>query len=128
MKFIKEIVMAKILIVDDASLIRLVADKAAKGAGHETVLAENGEEGLAALGDNQIDLIFSDINMPVMGGLEMVEIIKGNPQYKFIPIVMLTTESNPALKEQGKALGVKAWLLKPFNKDKFLLALTKLLG
>ncbi len=103
--------MSKILIVDDASLIRLVADKAAKGAGHETVLAENGEEGLAALENHQVDLIFSDINMPVMGGL-----------------VMLTTESNPTLKEQGKALGVKAWLLKPFNKDKFLLAVTKLLG
>lgn len=120
--------MGKILIVDDASLIRLVADKAAKGAGHETVLAENGEEGLAALEHNKIDLIFSDINMPVMGGLEMVEIIKSNPVHQFIPIVMLTTESNPALKEQGKALGVKAWLLKPFNKDKFLLAVTKLLG
>ncbi len=120
--------MGKILIVDDASLIRLVADKAAKGAGHETILAENGEEGLAALENNKIDLIFSDINMPVMGGLEMVEIIKSNPEYQFIPIVMLTTESNPALKEQGKALGVKAWLLKPFNKDKFLLAVTKLLG
>ena len=120
--------MGKILIVDDASLIRLVADKAAKGAGHDTVLAENGQEGLAALESNQIDLIFSDINMPVMGGLEMVGVIKSNPAHKFIPIVMLTTESNPALKEQGKALGVKAWLLKPFNKDKFLLAVTKLLG
>jgi len=127
-RFLKEIIMAKILIVDDASLIRLVADKAAKGAGHETVLAENGEEGLAALERESVDLIFSDINMPVMGGLEMVEIIKSNPAHKFIPIVMLTTESNPTLKEQGKALGVKAWLLKPFNKDKFLLALTKLLG
>ncbi len=120
--------MAKILIVDDASLIRLVADKAAKDAGHETVLAENGEEGLAVLDNETVDLIFSDINMPVMGGLEMVEIIKSSPLHKFIPIVMLTTESNPSLKEQGKALGVKAWLLKPFNKNKFLLALTKLLG
>ena len=120
--------MARILIVDDASLIRSVANKAAQGAGHETVLAENGEVGLEALENNKIDLIFSDINMPIMGGLEMVGKIKANPKYKFIPVVMLTTESNPTLKAQGKELGVKAWLLKPFNKDKFLLAVSKLIG
>ena len=120
--------MAKILIVDDASLIRSVAQKAAINAGHEAVVAENGQEGLKTLQSEKFDLIFSDVNMPVMGGLEMVEQIKKDPAYKFIPIVMLTTESNPELKAQGKALGVKAWLLKPFNKDKFLMACEKLVG
>jgi two-component system chemotaxis response regulator CheY len=117
-----------VLIVDDASLIRSVANSAAKAAGYNTILATNGQEGFDMLEANNVDMVFSDVNMPVMGGLEMVEKIRSLEKYKFLPIVMLTTESNPVLKEKGKALGVKAWLLKPFNKDKFLLVLKKLLG
>jgi len=120
--------MANILIVDDSSLIRSVATDATKEAGHEPVVAENGEEGLKKLEEMKIDLIFSDVNMPVMGGLEMVEKIKSSDKYKFIPIVMLTTESNPALKEKGKSLGVKAWMLKPFSKEKFFMAVQKLIS
>ncbi len=118
----------KILIVDDASLIRNIAYKAAIEAGYETVMANDGQQGLEELEKGGIDLIFSDINMPVMNGLDMVEKIRQNPKYKFIPIVMLTTESKPELKERAQGMGVKAWLLKPFNKDKFLLVLSKLLG
>lgn len=118
----------KILIVDDASLIRNIAHKAATEAGYETVLANDGQAGIDALENNEIDFIFSDINMPIMDGLEMVEKIRELKDYKFIPIVMLTTESKPELKKRAKELGVKAWLLKPFNKEKFLLVLNKLLG
>ena len=120
--------MGTILIVDDSSLIRSVASEAIEEAGHVPITANNGAEGLDALAANQIDLIFSDVNMPVMGGLEMVENIRKNEDYKFIPIVMLTTESRPELKEKGKALGAKAWLVKPFNKEKFTLVVKKLLG
>jgi two-component system chemotaxis response regulator CheY len=117
-----------ILIVDDASLIRSVASKAAIEAGYDVVLAEDGQDGLIKLKENKIDIIFSDVNMPNMGGLEMVTEIKKDISNKFIPVVMLTTESKPELKQKGKALGVKAWLVKPFNKAKFLIALEKLLG
>lgn len=120
--------MANVLIVDDSSLIRSVAAAAATEAGHTPITANNGQEGLDALRDNEINIVFSDVNMPVMGGLEMVEQIKTNSQYKFLPIVMLTTESNPELKAKGKALGVKAWMLKPFDKNKFFTALKKLVG
>jgi len=120
--------MGKILIVDDSSLIRSVASGAAKEAGHEVVLAENGQIGLDLLKVHTFDLIFSDVNMPVMGGIEMVENIKQDENTKFIPIVMLTTESNPDLKAKGQALGVKAWMLKPFNKKKFFMALKKLIA
>lgn len=119
--------MATILIVDNSSLIRLVADKAAREVGHDTVLAENGKKGLDVLKKNRVDLIFSNINMPIMDGLRMVENIKENPNHKWIPIIMLVTELSPMLKEQGKALGIKDWLLKPFNKNKFILAVTQLL-
>ncbi len=120
--------MGKILIVDDSSLIRSVASNAAKEAGHEPIMAENGQEGLAILEQEKIDLIFSDVNMPIMGGLEMVENIKQNDAYKYLPIVMLTTESNPDLKAKGQALGVKAWMLKPFNKKKFFMVVKKLMA
>lgn len=123
-----EICMGKILIVDDSSLIRSVAMNAAQEAGHEPIVAENGQEGLDILSQQKIDLIFSDVNMPIMGGLEMVEKIKQNEAYKYIPIIMLTTESNPELKAKGQALGVKAWMLKPFNKKKFFMAVKKLMA
>lgn len=120
--------MGNILIVDDSSLIRSVTSNAAREAGHNPIVAQNGQEGLNALAANEIDIIFSDVNMPVMGGIEMIKHVKANPSYKFIPVIMLTTESNPELKAQGKALGVKAWMLKPFNKEKFFMALKKLLA
>jgi len=122
------ILMKKILIVDDTSLIRFVADRAAKDAGYDTVLAKNGQKGLEALQNHDIDFIFSDVNMPIMGGLEMVMKIKADARYKDIPIVMLTTENKTELKLRGKALGVKGWLLKPFNDKMFVLTLEKLLG
>ncbi len=109
--------MANVLIVDDSSLIRSVAASAAKEAGHEPIMATNGQEGLDMLAAHRIDIIFSDVNMPIMGGLEMVEKVKSNPEYKYIPVIMLTTESDEMLKNRGKELGVKAWMLKPFNKE-----------
>lgn len=120
--------MGKILIVDDSSLIRSVASNAASEAGHEPIVAENGQEGLDMLAQHKFDLIFSDVNMPIMGGLEMIENIKKNDDYKYIPIIMLTTESNPDLKAKGRELGVKAWMLKPFNKNKFFMAVKKLIS
>ena len=105
-----------------------MAHNAAIEAGYETVLANDGQAGLDALALGGIDLIFSDVNMPIMNGLEMVEKIRKQQEFRFIPIVMLTTESKPELKEKAKELGVKAWFLKPFNKEKFLLVLDKLLG
>ena len=119
--------MGNILIVDDSSLIRSVASSAAEEAGHTPIVAGNGQEGLDMLASNTIDIIFSDVNMPVMDGLEMIAHVKANPAYKFIPVIMLTTESNPDLKAKGKALGVKAWMLKPFNKEKFFTAVKKLM-
>ncbi len=121
--------MAKtILVVDDASMIRNLAEKTAREAGYNVVTAQDGLDGLEKLKENDIDFIFSDVNMPQMGGMEMVQEIRKNSKYQFLPIVMLTTEKKEELKLQGKALGVKAWLVKPFNKNKFLMALEKLLG
>jgi two-component system chemotaxis response regulator CheY len=120
--------MGNILIVDDSSLIRSVASKAVKAVGHNPIIATNGEEGIQACQENKIDLIFSDVNMPVMNGMEMVSKIKENEEFRYIPVVMLTTESGDEIKSEGKALGVKAWMVKPFNENKFGIAVKKLLG
>jgi two-component system chemotaxis response regulator CheY len=120
--------MGNVLIVDDSSLIRSVASKATEDIGHTPILAVNGEDGLKKLEENEIDLIFSDVNMPIMNGMDMVKSIKENDKYKFIPIVMLTTEDGDKIKSEGKELGVKAWMVKPFNENKFALAVKKLLG
>ena len=117
----------KILIVDDASLIRNIAEKAVLEAGYEVVLANDGKEGFEAVQNGGIDFIFSDVNMPVMTGMEMIKEIRTQDKSRYIPIVMLTTETKPELQKQAQDLGVKAWLVKPFNKDKFLLVLSKLL-
>lgn len=118
----------KILIVDDARLIRNVTQKALIEAGFEVVLASNGQEGLDALEEHIIDFIFLDINMPIMSGMEMIRKVRNNDKYCYIPIVMLTTERKPELQDEAKKLGVKAWLVKPFNQEKFLLVISKILG
>ena len=121
--------MKKILIVDDSAMIRLVVSKATAEAGYEALLAANGQQGLEQLERHRdIALIVCDVNMPEMDGLEMVRRIKSNQRFKYIPILMLTTESKPELKQQARQIGVKAWMLKPFNPVRFSTALMKLIG
>jgi len=119
----------KILVVDDSSMIRLIVAKAAKKSGYDVVEASNGEDGIAQLLKNDdISLILCDINMPVMDGLSMIKNLKEYDNFKYIPIVMLTTETDESLKTQGRNLGVKAWMVKPFNEKTFLKAMLKLIG
>ncbi|MCP4074915.1 MAG: response regulator [Gammaproteobacteria bacterium] len=119
--------MAKtILIVDDSTSIRQLVSMALKANGYNVVEAVDGKDGLSKLDSQKFDLVVSDVNMPNMNGLEMVKNIKANPQHKFTSIMMLTTESQESLKQEGKALGVRAWLVKPFNKEDLLFAVSKL--
>lgn len=121
--------MKKILIVDDSSMIRLVVSKAAKKLDYEVIEASNGQEGLDQLVKNEdVNLVLSDINMPIMDGMEMISKIKESESFKYIPIVILTTEEKEELKKRGRELGVKAWMVKPFNEKTFLKAMMKLLG
>jgi two-component system chemotaxis response regulator CheY len=117
----------RVLVVDDSTLIRTAAAKALADTTYELVTATNGQEGLDVLDKNHdISIIFSDVNMPVMGGMDMVKKISTNPTFSHIPIVMLTTESGANLKAKAKGMGIKAWMVKPFNKEKFLYAISKL--
>lgn len=120
--------MAKnILIVDDSASLRQVVSIALKGAGYDVIQGVDGKDGLTKLDGQKIHLIVSDVNMPNMDGITMVQEIKKMPNYKFTPIIMLTTESGEDKKEAGKAAGVKAWVVKPFQPEQLLTAVSKLI-
>ncbi|MFM2477815.1 response regulator [Celerinatantimonas sp. MCCC 1A17872] len=115
-----------ILIIDDSASVRQVVGMALRGAGHQVVEAVDGKDGLAKLNGQKFHLIVCDVNMPNMDGISFLKAAKQKPDYKFTPILMLTTESGADKKQEGKAAGAKAWLVKPFKPEVLLSAVTKL--
>ena len=119
--------MAKtILIVDDSVSFRQVVSLALSGAGYDVIQACDGKDALSKLDGRKLNLIVSDVNMPVMDGLSFVRAAKQLPAYKFTPIIMLTTEAGEDKKAEGKAAGVRAWVVKPFQPPVLLDAVAKL--
>lgn len=118
---------AKILIVDDSASLRQVVGMALKGAGYEVTESCDGRDALLKLDGRKFHLIISDVNMPNMDGMSLVKAIKQLPAYKFTPVIMLTTEATEAKKAEGKAAGVRAWVIKPFQPTQMLAAVAKLI-
>ncbi len=116
----------KILIVDDSASVRTVARIALSAAGYEVLEAVNGEDALKRLSGGRVQLIVSDINMPVMDGISLLKRIKADPGHKFTPVIMLTTEAGRERMEEGRAAGAKAWITKPFQPAGLLEAVAKL--
>jgi two-component system chemotaxis response regulator CheY len=120
--------MAKtIMIVDDSASLRQVVSIALKGAGYETLEACDGKDALAKLNGSKVHLVISDVNMPNMDGITFLKELKKLPNYKFTPVIMLTTESQAAKKAEGQAAGAKAWVVKPFQPQTMLAAVSKLI-
>lgn len=117
----------KILLVDDSASVRQVASIALRQAGYETLEAANGKEGLAMLNSGKLNLIISDVNMPIMNGIEFLKAVKKHPMGKFTPVIMLTTEAGSDMKQQGRDAGAKAWVVKPFQPKMLLEAVAKLI-
>lgn len=119
--------MAKtILVVDDSSSLRQVVGIALKGAGYEVLEACDGKDALGKLNGKKVHLIISDVNMPNMDGIAFVKEVKKIAEHKFVPVIMLTTESQEAKKQEGQAAGAKAWVVKPFQPQQMLAAVSKL--
>lgn len=119
----------KVLIVDDSKTIRQQVSFTLTKGGFGVVEAEDGKDGLAKLSANaDVAMIISDVNMPNMNGLEMVEAIKLGGKHAKLPIVMLTTEGSADLIERAKAAGAKGWLVKPFKPDQLIAVVQKLTG
>jgi len=115
-----------ILIVDDSSSIRQIVGLALMCAGYEVIEAEDGVDALSKLNGAKIHLIISDVNMPNMDGITFVKEIKKITNYKNTPICMLTMESEQCKMQEGKAAGIEAWMLKPFQLPQLMDAVSKL--
>lgn len=112
--------MTKILVVDDSNSIRDMVSFTLKSAGYQTVEAADGVLGLNAATSDSFDLVITDVNMPNMDGITLCQELRKLPAFKFTPILMLTTESSGDMKMKGKAAGATGWLVKPFNPEKLL--------
>ena len=112
----------KVLVIDDSNTIRRSAEIFLKQGGHEVVLAEDGFDALAKLSDYQPDLVFCDILMPRLDGYQTCAIIKRNPQFASVPVIMLSSKDGLFDKARGRMVGSQDYLTKPFTKDQLLQA------
>jgi two-component system chemotaxis response regulator CheY len=119
--------MAKtILVVDDSASLRQVVGIALRGAGYDVIEGSDGRDALARLTGQKVHLIISDVNMPNLDGIGFLKEVKKLPNYRFTPVVMLTTESADEKKRQGQEAGAKAWVVKPFKPEALLGVVQKL--
>lgn len=120
--------MAHILVVDDSTTMRQMVCFTLTSVKHTVVEAENGVEALKQAQNHKFDLVIADVNMPEMNGIDLIRALRGILSYKFIPILMLTTESHAEKKQEGKAAGATGWIVKPFNPEALLNVLGKVLA
>ena len=115
----------RILFVDDDADMRDLVDAALAGEGFDVRTCAGGEAALALLGQEVVDAVVTDLNMPVMDGITLIKELRNIPEYKFIPILMLTTESQDEKKKQGRAAGATGWMIKPFNPEQLMSVVSK---
>jgi two-component system, chemotaxis family, chemotaxis protein CheY len=111
--------MATILTVDDTASMRQMISFTLNSVGHEVIQACDGKEALQLLQGKKVDLVIADVNMPNMDGIALVKSLREQADYKFTPILMLTTESQESKRQQGKVAGATGWIVKPFNPNSF---------
>jgi len=116
-----------ILTVDDSSTMRQMITFTLKGAGFEVLEAGDGVEALEVAAGKKLDLIITDVNMPRMDGITLVQRLRALPQFKFTPILVLTTESDASMKQKGKEAGATGWIVKPFSPEKLLDVVNKVI-
>jgi two-component system, chemotaxis family, chemotaxis protein CheY len=119
--------MARILAVDDSAAMRQMVGMTLTGAGHEVEQAADGCEALQMAGRSRYDLVITDVNMPKMDGITLVRELRTLATYKYVPLLVLTTEATAERKQAGKAAGATGWLVKPFNPERLLATIAKVL-
>jgi len=120
--------MAKILIVDDSVSMRNMVATTLTSAGHTVIDAADGQDGLNKAKTATFDAVVTDLNMPVMNGIDLVRNLRKLINYKYTPILLLTTEASIEKKMEGKEAGATGWLVKPFNPEKLLATVARVLG
>jgi two-component system, chemotaxis family, chemotaxis protein CheY len=117
-----------ILAVDDSASIRQMVTMTLTSGGFAVVSAVDGNDGLAKARTMRADLVLTDLNMPGMNGLALIREIRKLPNYVGVPMLFLSTESSPALKQEAKAAGATGWIVKPFQQEQLLAAIRRVLG
>jgi len=116
-----------IMIVDDSASIRQVVNLTLRKVGYDVIEAVDGQDALRKLASVKVNLLICDVNMPNMDGITLLRSLKELPDYKYVPVIMLTTESQEAKKQEGRAAGARAWVVKPFKPEQMLEAVSKLI-
>lgn len=117
-----------VLAIDDSASIRQMVSFTLKSSGYSVIEAVDGVDGLDKARSKTVNLVLTDQNMPRMDGLTLIKSLRGMAQYKSVPILMLTTESSDAMKAQGRAAGATGWLVKPFDPQKLIEVVKKVIG
>jgi two-component system chemotaxis response regulator CheY len=117
-----------ILAVDDSSSIRQMVALALTRGGYDVISAEDGNAGLAKARTTRADMVITDLNMPGMNGLALIRELRKLPSYTGVPILFLSTESDPAVRQEAKSAGATGWIVKPFQGEQLLAAVKKVLG
>jgi len=120
--------MASILAVEDSASMRKMVSFTLRAAGYDVEEAVDGVDALEKAQTRKFDCVVTDVNMPNKDGITLIRDLRALPDYKFIPMLMLTTESGIEKKQEGKAAGATGWMVKPFNPDQLLKTLLKVLG
>ena len=120
--------MANILAVDDSASMRQMVAFTLKGAGYNVVEAVDGLDALNKAKAQTFDCVVTDVNMPNKDGISLIKDLRALPNYKYTPLLMLTTESGMDKKQQGKEAGATGWIVKPFNPDQLLKTIQKVMG
>ena len=118
----------RILTADDSASVRQMVSFTLKNAGYEVVEAVDGKDALTKLNGIPIHMVITDLNMPNLDGIGLVKGIRANPTYKFIPIILLTTESQESKKLEGRTAGATGWIIKPFKPEQLIAVIKKVLG
>ncbi|MCP4352686.1 MAG: response regulator [Desulfobacterales bacterium] len=116
-----------IIVVDNSEAVRELISFTLEEEGYNIVKAEDGCDALAKMNDTKADMMFTDLNMPNMDGIELVRQVRAHPEYKFLPIIIVTTVSDPSVKQQAKTAGATAWITKPFKGEQLLRVVKKVL-
>jgi two-component system, chemotaxis family, chemotaxis protein CheY len=114
-----------VLVVDDSTSMRQMVSFTLKEAGFEVIEGTNGQEAMARVEGKPVNLVVTDLNMPVMDGMTLIRNLRAKPEFKFTPILMLTTESQQEKKMEGKAAGATGWIVKPFQPEQLLQVVNK---
>jgi len=117
-----------IMTVDDSTSIRQMVSFTLKNAGYDVIEAVDGKDALDKLNKVTAHMVITDLNMPNLDGIDLIRQLRSNPLYKFIPIIMLTTESQDTKKQEGKQAGATGWIVKPFKPEQLIAVVKKVLG